>query len=351
MDLRHRKAEVADLAKCENLVRSTSSPNGGAKWLQLGQLWASIVRNDRQAWGVAFVIEDEDREASQRLVAFCFSAFAGDEICSSQSDNDRSCVTCRVADRLSHGAWPLLGLAQVAEANASCGLNLLILSYGRARSKQDAASDLYIRDYLTASFLSAHAGYNIQQVLAGCRAEDVDWAVRCGFRVRDETHAGREAVRRVRVCDCRRKVVPVSLSREEALEAPGTLASFLFVHKRPRFLFRLGEQELLREALAGKTDEEMSYDLNVTLSTVKKRWIRIYDEVISRDSSIFPHHLEVKVNSRGAEKRRHLLEYLRRHPEELCPHAGKDAWAAPPLRELRLSKSPARNLAAKTHGQ
>jgi hypothetical protein len=54
---------------------------------------------------------------------------------------------------------------------------------------------------------------------------------------------------------------------------------------------------------------------------VKKRWHAIYDRVADVDSELLPPPVAdgVYSSSRGAERRRHLLNYLRQHPEELRP--------------------------------
>lgn len=76
----------------------------------------------------------------------------------------------------------------------------------------------------------------------------------------------------------------------------------------------------------GETDEDIAKSLYLSISTVKKRWLAIYDAVTSVDSFFFaavgegnrrmPTRNERK---RGLEKRRHLLTYLRQHPEDIHP--------------------------------
>ena len=109
----------------------------------------------------------------------------------------------------------------------------------------------------------------------------------------------------------------LGMSKAEALERPGTHASFLFLHVRPQFEFTARQQELLQQAIGGATDEELASELKVSASAVKKRWISVYERV----SDALPGWLEsaATAETRGSEKRRHLLNYLRQHPEELHP--------------------------------
>ncbi len=60
--------------------------------------------------------------------------------------------------------------------------------------------------------------------------------------------------------------------------------------------------------------------LFLSLITVKKRWEHIYRRVASVDSELLPEEPSPPSSGRrGPEKRRHLLAYLRSHPEELQP--------------------------------
>lgn len=112
-------------------------------------------------------------------------------------------------------------------------------------------------------------------------------------------------------------------TREEAVAQPGSHVSFLFVHDPPQFQFTARQQELLSRALAGATDDELATALHVSASAVKKRWVAIYDRV----GTVLPTWLEAADggDTRGAEKRRHLLNHLREHPAELHPaNAARD---------------------------
>ena len=71
-----------------------------------------------------------------------------------------------------------------------------------------------------------------------------------------------------------------------------------------------------------RSDEEIAALLDVTLSTVKKRWASIYDCVAEQQPEALPEAGGGAIpapQTRGQEKRRHLLSYLRQHPEELRP--------------------------------
>jgi hypothetical protein len=78
---------------------------------------------------------------------------------------------------------------------------------------------------------------------------------------------------------------------------------------------------LLSCALSGATDEQLAGTLGTSLATVKKMWVSIYNRVEDRLPALIPDRLQTDASagSRGREKRRGLLAYLREHPEELRP--------------------------------
>ena len=77
----------------------------------------------------------------------------------------------------------------------------------------------------------------------------------------------------------------------------------------------------MHHALLGRTDAELGHALHTALATAKKRWTSIYDRVASVDPELLLGTAEAvpPEGKRGPEKRRRLLDYLRRHPEELRP--------------------------------
>lgn len=113
------------------------------------------------------------------------------------------------------------------------------------------------------------------------------------------------------------------IRRAEALQQEGTISFTVFSSPAPRSCFSPRQQDVLRVALLGKTDEAIARELGLSLVTVKKLWKSIYARVEDKD----PSALLVACpgagdeDRRGSEKRRFLLDYLRRHPEELRPRA------------------------------
>ena len=110
------------------------------------------------------------------------------------------------------------------------------------------------------------------------------------------------------------------LDRESAMAMTGSISAILFHHREPVLGLRKEDQQLVAAALKGFTDVELTEELSLQLSTVKKRWAALYDRVAAA-SPMLVRGLDDESDRhiRGRQKRHHLLAYLRQHPEELRP--------------------------------
>src|SRR5262249_33408080 len=103
---------------------------------------------------------------------------------------------------------------------------------------------------------------------------------------------------------------------------PASWVSRLFVWSRPRFDFSPAEQRTLVLALRGCRDSDIAQLSHVSISTVKKRWDSILERVVGIAPQVFSNTRTAHLpeGRRGPEKRRHLLQYLEFHREELRPY-------------------------------
>ena len=76
---------------------------------------------------------------------------------------------------------------------------------------------------------------------------------------------------------------------------------------------------MILRALLNESDSEIASAMTISLDAVKKTWRRAYDRVAMAAPSLLGKATAAASNRRGTEKRRHLLEYLRDHLEELRP--------------------------------
>ena len=72
-------------------------------------------------------------------------------------------------------------------------------------------------------------------------------------------------------------------------------------------------------------DEELSEELGISLSTVKKTWRSAYDRVAACMPDLIPgnSYQYGEASKRGRDKKQCLISYFREHPEELRPVSRK----------------------------
>jgi hypothetical protein len=78
-------------------------------------------------------------------------------------------------------------------------------------------------------------------------------------------------------------------------------------------------------AVKGGTDEEISDRLFISESAIKKTWRSAYERVDGCGLATIPKNYKYHEGriERGREKKKHLLAYLREHPEELRPFSSR----------------------------
>jgi DNA-binding CsgD family transcriptional regulator len=320
--LSYRSATVTDLDRCFQVCGAPFAYDPSIR-PHVPQVWRQLLQQNTLISSVIEAVTPGGRE----IVGFGAATFVTDEFIAAAKQRDRPYVREWFVRCILEGNSPVLSFADAQLANRQDGLNLF-----------------FFNDTLTSPQLSyeqlawtyekyGEALYELQ----ACRMKEllwefygdfaIPWPKACGLHFRQDWHEFWQHHSDAMPPADQRPYL-VGLTREESKSHYGTHSSYLFVHKPARYLFTASQQDLLRRAMNGETDEELGKSLHLSLSTVKKRWQAIYDRV----GLLAPDILEEMVNEsdnsngndllmrkRGAEKRRYLLNYLRQHPEEIHP--------------------------------
>jgi hypothetical protein len=212
---------------------------------------------------------------------------------------------------LLYDASAILSTSGIAAGNAGEGLACVVLSVNvdAADPEQDSLSGLVFE-----SFMGTHRGYRLSSIVTEA----------FGPTVIDTMTTSSSFERR---CACEHvggvpglESVLFSVTREQAAAWRTPLMSS-FVYAPPAARFTSAEQEVLRTALGGATDEGISTYLGVPLTAVKARWTRIQQKVARRVPHVLSQLRESKRDDRrGPQARQFILEFVRRHPAELTPY-------------------------------
>ena len=305
-----------DVAGCVAIVAGHASlvARYGDDLQSLRPVWLSLL--GREAFR-AYVYKDV-QDAGTRIVGVGCSAIVCSDFLREAKTPPFFWIGAELTRRVRDGHSPLLSDKQVREANSNGGVNLVIWE-GASHVNEGHRVDL-LNSFL-GTFIELHRGFLLNEIVANGFTTNVLAAVlRAGYLL---VNAGGKYTDTIdgSIHDVIGEPHAVGLTRELAPSRAGTWASSLFVYRAPIFGFSACEQRLLIAALRGGTDEDLSDELAISLSAVKKAWQSIYERVSTCNPALAPasHPTEAGAFERGKMKKQRLIAYLRDHPEELRP--------------------------------
>ena len=313
-----RKADLRDLASCLALHESLELPYAETSRKILPNMWQASLSNGTMQ---IFLVENRAGATGSRVISFNAFIFVTDEFCSEARSTLRPYFSVELARRYCSRRLPVLNREQIARANADAGLNVIVCFEGSAHDGFSLEQVFAVRAKQSDALRLGLSGYRIKEFLAYPVGEDaLRWMLNAGARIRrhNSNHFRNSMVLGPLLSQ---QPYLVGLTKKEALAHPGSSVADLFIYTPPRFLFSRSQRVLLQHALRGETCDTLATSLSVSRWTVKKRWHAIYERVADVDSELLPSPIAdgPASSSRGTERRRHLLNYLRQHLEELRP--------------------------------
>jgi hypothetical protein len=229
--------------------------------------------------------------------------------------------------RILRGDFPALSETQLREANSRGGMNLIVWE---SCAHKDFESDPELYRCVMEAFIQVHRGYLWKEVITTAESvERLHWNMKTGGLLWDAAADRYVDSLNGNAEEIVSKPHVVGVRRKELLERPDLYTANwvcrLFDYHPPLLGFNRSEQRVLASALTGATDEHLSQALTTSVPAIKKTWASIYRRVADHMPELVPDAFQSDAGgaSRGREKRRELLAYLREHPEELRPVARK----------------------------
>lgn len=334
--MRYRRMQLDDVREAAEIIAKhpVIGPRYGSVIANLPSAWLRLL--DSEAVG-AFVFHAEEGPDAP----ICFvgvSAIVNDDFARDLRTPPHFWIGPQLTNRILRDKSPLLSESQIREANSSGGLNLVVWE-GCALPEFEGNSELH--RFVVETFIHLHRGYLWKEVISS-QVESVErlhftlktggllWDAAADRYIDSLIGDADEFIRKPHVAGIRRK---------ELLEQPGRTSGAswvgcLFDYHPPRLGFNRSEQRLLTAAMTGATDEQLSNRLGTSVPAIKKTWASIYRRVGDRLPELVRDALlsDAGGTSRGREKKRELLAYLRHHPEELRPASRKRLSVAAPER-------------------
>jgi hypothetical protein len=320
LSISHRPAQPRDIRPCVEIL--AAHPVLGPRYADilgdLPEVLPSLLGSD----GFAITVFEETLGPTTRMLGGGTGCFVHDEFMRELRTPPFFWGTVELMHRVKRGESTILSDKEVRDANAREGLNLFVWHTGLSAPDLDRPE---VVNTLLSAFIEVYRGYRIKELLE--QAET--WRQFCGMRAAGGFVVGADGqfcdFTNAKEVDVVKRPLLVGLTRELAERAAGSWVASLFQYEIPRFGLSPSQQKLLLAALAGRTDEELSEELRVSISAVKKSWREINTRIADRfpDGAPSSLHGAPCAQHRGKQKRHHLLAYLREHPEELRPYSRK----------------------------
>jgi DNA-binding CsgD family transcriptional regulator len=311
---RFRKGNKDDLPHCLALLPAGFRATGEVRQ-HLPSLWAALIAREAHIFAI---IEDLERPFPERIEAFGMSTFVTDGFLSAFESAPRSQLAALVYERMLAGEDVLLNANELATANSTSGINAVVLHSGMCNEDLSDLRSAQAMNAGAAAFYFFHGGYRIQAIVNEVfGSQTARFMEAGGFRLVHDFQQESPAAFQGMAPNC---YPYLFMLRREWIEfgAVNPLSQ-LFHSPSPRIGFSRAEQRVLEHALLNESDAAIASALGISRDAVKKTWRNIFARVSRHASYLLPPDPVVWSDNRGQEKRRHLIEYLRIHLEELRP--------------------------------
>jgi hypothetical protein len=322
MAFQHSVMTREDVRKCVELIVNNPviAQRYGNSIGDLHGAWLKLLDYDAKT---TTVIKAAERPGTP----ICFvgvSVIVRDDFLQELKTSPLRWVGPELATRLLRGKSPLLTKKELREYNSSGGLNLLV--WEGCFSFQFEKDGEILRRAMDL-FVETHRGFLWKEVIGSQHetGERLFWMFKTGALLWNPLK-GRylqsvekdpnDIVRRPYLAGFTREI---ELQRSKSWSS--SWAGAVFEYRAPKCGLSPGQQQMLMKALDGWTDQELSARLGKSLPTIRKMWRSVYERVADHVPELTLQKTEIgKVGTkRGPEKKRHLLGYVREHPEELRP--------------------------------
>jgi DNA-binding CsgD family transcriptional regulator len=320
-----RPLEQRDFPACLELLRGHLAYPASIL-PELPKVWGRLLHEDAL---VAIVVESGSLDSMPgTILGFGLVVFVTDAWAAAAQTGEEPYLTVRTIRQELSGSSPILRPTAIRRANSGSGLNVLHLHYGEARLSEELRAP--VRSKVMLAFIEYMRGYRIKGMIQELWDEVPPQAILNGPYPIVKDYAAYFDRQGEPPPPLGQRAFLGSLTREDILGNYGHIAAPVFVHTPPRLGFTRAEQRMLRQAVFGYTDVELARRLQLALPTIKNRWRALYDR-LGHIAPELVHEIGCSSNQavRGHEKRRRMLEYVRRHPEELRP----GLWQTRPVRK------------------
>ena len=319
MTLRWRPMKPKDVAGCAALIAShpVIGPRYGPALKDLSRAWLRLLGSEAMTTAVFEEVEN----GRVNLAGVGVGVFVHDEFVREVKARPQFWIGPELVKRILQGNSPVLSDHEVRQANSAKGLNELVWE---TLLGPNFAGRTELYHLMGGTYIEIHRGFRLKEMITSQAesAQRLQWAIDAGGLYWDAAAGRYVKSLKKGTEEFADKPHIVGITRELEYGRPGSWVGSLFDYRPPRFYFSSGEQRLLIRSIAERTETNavLARQLGVSLNSIKKMWLSIYDRVAEHAPELTAADVPSGAESkRGKEKRRRLLAYLQQHPEELRP--------------------------------
>lgn len=311
--MQFRDATTADIA---DIVASLDGVNALPMSPRLRAALPDLLPKLMSSAASSVTVFEGTLDGGGRLFSWGATLFVRPEVISAYLAAPRPALAAQVLEALLDGARPLLSVDEIRRANSDDGLLAVIvpLPLGGLPWHDPALDEL--RRAAPLAFIASVGGYRMQAIYYEVFSAAVAEYVRHGgYRLLHDFSAAAGTG----FIPATAQPHMLRLTRAELPPGAMSFATQLFNPPSPRLQLRPAEQRVALKALAGAPDRAIAQQLGLSLETVRTHWGAIY----GRLGNVLPEFAERDARvaaTRGPERRRLAVEYLRQHLHELRPH-------------------------------
>jgi hypothetical protein len=309
---------IDDVGYCVGVL-AQNTPHEGFDPSIVKDMWPKLLATGQMK---AAIVEDPLGE----IVAFGASVFVTDNFVERLRANSQPLIGRQLMASTYTSRPSICTADELARGNANSGVNIFIIHSGLSDvGGHDVGDPMdgvnFVKAQLLTAFLELHRGYRVSRLMVEAYGQEERLVYEAtSFRVLNNYSSFH---------DWRLLPVPVGsprpclfgISREQVMSMKTHILLSLFTCYQPACGFSVNEQRLLQEALEGHTDEELALILDISLSAIKKQWIRIFEKTERNlPGLVFRGGMPTGSTVRGLQRRHVLLRAIRSRPEELTPH-------------------------------
>jgi DNA-binding CsgD family transcriptional regulator len=311
--MRYRPASEADIA---GIVATLGGRNAVPLEPRVRAAFPALLRQLIASPACTVTVFEVADARGTRILSFASGLFVRDAVAQQYLASPRpGWISSLLADLLDDRR-PLLTLDEIRTANAAGGLTLVVFPVSYGQLAWDDALFVELRKLAPHAFMHLYAGYRLRAIYYEVFTDEAAEYLRVGgYRLLHDfsAHAGSGFF----APDCRPRMLRLTLA--ELPPGAMSMATQMFDPPAARLGLTPSEQRVALRALDGSSDRAIATALGLSPETVRSSWRSMYARLAGHLPGLERPSRRGGEDTRGLEKRRLAIEYLRQNMHELRP--------------------------------